>query len=460
MKVIEKLEKQGKRKKELKEQKEAAAAAAAAAAESNENESHPKGKSATTSRRNSIEPTNAISASPVINDSQKENRPGSMPMDTTSTTTDPVDQEIESLTNVCQATSTPNRQAPLSGRPIQQQTNETEGNVVKPKVKSPDYSFVNLAIQPRKTLNLLQRNLSACCNYAKENYEPDHLQIKLETIENNTPLVHSPMSADVANFREDSNGECKFFNPKKHWLKCSTKSVDASDVPVSNQQTLSVNTAISVTGSPSMLGTPQPPKKRRLLFHDQNMDQSTGAGNEANEMTEVKPDLGEEQSPNVYVSTVPNTHALYSSVSSISSSSSSSCSSFSCLSSCGSSCSSSSSSSFSNSSPNQYNGASIDMAITTTAPSTTANLCPTSAGLLPAASTSTVLDANFLNCCLIQAAAVAAAAAAAAAAGLSPAMPSAAQSPSLIERPLQNQSELLVADRDSFTGQNWVKFNL
>ena len=66
----------------------------------------------------------------------------------------------------------------------------------KTNVESPDYSFVDLSVQPRQTLNLLQRNLS-----------------KIEE----APKV------------EDENSKPMLFNPKKHWLKCS--SVEHQNVP-------------------------------------------------------------------------------------------------------------------------------------------------------------------------------------------------------------------------------------
>jgi hypothetical protein len=139
------------------------------------------------------------------------------------------------------------------------------------KVKSPDYSFVNLAIQPRKTLNLLQRNLSIT----------DTTSLRLDAIENNVNFIaenslqnHQQQQQQqqmTPNSSEDSSTKL-FFNPKKHWLKScvtTTSTSESTSSPVSFVEVKSEELGSCSPQPSSGNEVAQPPKKRRLLIFDE-----------------------------------------------------------------------------------------------------------------------------------------------------------------------------------------------
>ena len=96
------------------------------------------------------------------------------------------------------------------------------------KVKSPDFSFVDVSVRPRQTLNLLQRNLSS----------PTYSMSSLLDVVG--PVAASPKT---------------LFNPKKRWLKCSEEEAPP--------------TSVSPTGAATVCV--QPPKKRRHMFSDSDV---------------------------------------------------------------------------------------------------------------------------------------------------------------------------------------------
>ena len=180
VRVIEKLEKQVKRKKEIKPRDHSDKCDAdKCTKETNEKENDKNKKS-------------------------KANRPSLLSKH--EPTAEPVDQEIASINE---------RPAP--------------DDDIKSNVKSPDYSFVNLSIQPRHTLNLLQRNLAN-----DERFSP-----ALESLENNKTFLTNK----------------SFFHPKKHWLKtCCSNENSQSEL------------------SPSKSESSQPPKKRRFVVEQSTLD--------------------------------------------------------------------------------------------------------------------------------------------------------------------------------------------
>lgn len=264
VKVIEKLEKQGKRKKELKQQR-AAAAAAAAASQSvldstkasnslpvlkeengvdSDSDSKRKPQSSTDSSQQQQQQIGNISSKSIManlipqiekNDNTKSSLLRSMEQ--------VVDQEIAdinekgALANKTNRTNMPHTESATTAAAA-----TLHGDLNKPTVKSPDYSFVNVSIQPRQTLNLIQRNLSTPAAYPILDYEqPDNdFKPQLNLLSNNNlPL----------------------FNPKKYWLKCSTStSVDAT------------TTSSSLSGS--MLSPSTPLKKRRHAYADEHSNSS------------------------------------------------------------------------------------------------------------------------------------------------------------------------------------------
>ena len=140
----------------------------------------------------------------------------------------------------------------------------------KPVVKSPDYSFVNLSIQPRQTLNLIQRNLSS----------PSSFSMKCESINNNNNTT-TTTNANNETTINNSNQQ-QLFNPKKYWLKCSTASTVIEQTPppsLSVEETSPLSVTITTTNStvdvvPASLNTP-PPKKRRHILNEDHSNSSS-----------------------------------------------------------------------------------------------------------------------------------------------------------------------------------------
>lgn len=263
VRVIERLERQGERKKELRqqkaEQKAAKAAAAAAAAKQQqsgeisvkvehdkENNHKENGTKAASGKKNATSNDSKESASPIANQ---------------------VDKEIESIiegnpkgTKADTKVATPSLTQDATG-----EHNSSD------KVKSPDFSFVNVSVRPRQTLNLLQRNLSSP-TYCGSNLLPmDSMPSPLEAT---TPSTAPVMSSDITCF----NQKKALFNPKKRWLKCSEEDSPPS-ATLPTQQTNStpstpfpVIVAAAVTASSSCDSIVScPPKKRRHMFSDSDV---------------------------------------------------------------------------------------------------------------------------------------------------------------------------------------------
>lgn len=220
MKVIEKLERQTNRKKELKEQREAAKLAAASSAKPDDN-------SGNTVKENDTATSNTTKANakkqPRLSIKQEfvQNNPK-------------VDQEHKladmEIEHIIQK----------GGNKTENSGGASSANTTfhQHPIESPDYSFVNLAIQPRQTLDLLQRNLSSpagllvpCRVKTLEPLEND-VDFILKHQRNNNSSLNSPNPLSPANMIAspvDASDYSRrdFFNPKKHWLKCSSISTES-----------------------------------------------------------------------------------------------------------------------------------------------------------------------------------------------------------------------------------------
>ncbi|CAF0717613.1 unnamed protein product [Brachionus calyciflorus] len=227
MRVIERLEKQNKRKKESKIKENCEKIESKLSEDSNDN----KNSQGTCEKENE-------KILEKISKKSKTSRPSLLVKTQVSET---VDMEIASITEA---------------KPLE--TNEE----IKPTVKSPDYSFVNLSIQPRRTLNLLQRNL--------ESDDENRFSPALESLENNK------------NFLTNKS----FFHPKKHWLKtCSNEDSQNGSSPTKNEN-------------------PQPPKKRRVFIEESSIEPLDNTTVQPNEQLNINI----QPSPPVFF---PPEHQLY-----------------------------------------------------------------------------------------------------------------------------------------------------
>ena len=219
VKVIEKLEKQGKRKKELKQQK----------AEAKAKQQEEVTVKQTEQIMNQSEEATVRLSQEV--DPNKEVKSGEQAADKV----DQSDQEIVNIiesSNVCTGHT---ESVATDNTAIQTTLSDTL------KVRSPDFSFVDLSIKPRQTLNLIQRNLSS----------PSY-SMQLTDLNNNF-LEVSNVFSDKQEQQQLQKEQQPLVNPKKRWLKCS----EASSVGQSSLNQESLDMAV-----------PQPPKKRRHIFVD------------------------------------------------------------------------------------------------------------------------------------------------------------------------------------------------
>jgi hypothetical protein len=304
VKVIEKLERQMSRKKELKEQKEAAAAAAALTA------SDPSKKNEQTTENAQKTPKKPS----INNTNQKENTAASghnnkrlslkqefMEKSVKNEAIDDhnklVDQEIASIIeNGGSRVAGSSSKTDLSklDTPLKNNSQRPMCNGAYIPSESPDYSFVNLAIQPRQTLDLLQRNLSSP-TYKSSNSMHSLMIKKLESLENDvdfilhhhqrtnsssssTSCVITPvlLNSECHQTQSSQQQKLNFFNPKKHWLKCSTVEdsnsiASSSPSPQSNEDSTSANTYAAFANATP--GNQPPPKKRRHVVVTGQNDQ-------------------------------------------------------------------------------------------------------------------------------------------------------------------------------------------
>jgi len=263
VKVIEKLEKQGKRKKELKQQRAAAAAAAAAAAQSVDSKESTDVKQEFADliqTESKLKSTNeqpiSKSLMEILNNQQSQ--PKSFQDNKTSllkSMEQVIDQEIADINE--KGALNRNRTL-INGINQSEVTNQCE--IDKPLVKSPDYSFVNLSIRPRQTLNLIQRNLSTSAAYPISSYEITNQSndFKLD-VSNSTQPSNDSTATNTTTTSTSINNNLPLFNPKKYWLKCSTASVEPShdQAPTS-----------------SLLSPVTPLKKRRHAFNEEHSNSS------------------------------------------------------------------------------------------------------------------------------------------------------------------------------------------
>ena len=148
-------------------------------------------------------------------------------------------------------------------------------------IESPDYSFVNLTIQPRPTLDLLQRNLSSSPTYNVNGNKS--LKTTLESLENDvnfilhkrTATTTIDTSAAAPNPQQiiPEDQHISFFNPKKHWLKCSkvvaeenSSSLSLVSPPPPMLSSISTNEHLAATVTNSQ---PPPKKRRHLICHEE-----------------------------------------------------------------------------------------------------------------------------------------------------------------------------------------------
>ena len=247
MRVIEKLEMQGKRKKMLKEQKEISAASS-----SEPPKAEPNSTLASTQSPAEAETKNQTKNG-LAKTKEKSKNLGLIHSRQSEPERSQLDNEIARIIeNASEKQHDPSLAHPHSS--------SQSAEKLTP-VKSPDFSFVDLTIQPRKTLNLLQRNLSSPCVSCEQ---PRAL------LESSTSLTDSCMAEADASSQTGSVGgggdEQSFnqhiFNPKKYWLKCSS-------VGEANEQ------------APSRT---QPLKKRRHMFEENSAASADVSLNPINEL--------------------------------------------------------------------------------------------------------------------------------------------------------------------------------
>ena len=247
MRVIEKLEMQGKRKKMLKEQKETSAAS---------------------NTESKVEPNSASTQSPAEAETKNHTKNGLAKTKEKNKNLGLIHSRVQ---NEPERNQLDNEIANIIENGIEKQdpniananlaANNSFQSVDKPlTVKSPDFSFVNLTIQPRKTLNLLQRNLSS----PSLSCEP---RVFLESSKSLTDnyAAEADTSSQTGSFVDEQFNEQSnqhIFNPKKYWLKCSS-------VCEPNEQ------------APSRT---QPLKKRRHMFEENSTASADVSLNPINEL--------------------------------------------------------------------------------------------------------------------------------------------------------------------------------
>lgn len=239
LRVFERLEKQGERKKELRQQKAEQKAAKAAAAAAKAAEEAVEGKF-----ENDKENENA---NQLNNDEKKAENIESCNQQN--------DKEIQSIIEGGAKNS--NTFSEQETHVEKRTTNENLASfdLSEKKVKSPDFSFVDISIRPRETLNLIQRNLSS----------PSYSMQALEM----SNIVHTeqlPMDDSQKKFIQK---ETKVINPKKRWLKCSeANTLDSSAFSPSHFNENS-NTKLASISNTSFS---QPPKKRKHIFNEADLN--------------------------------------------------------------------------------------------------------------------------------------------------------------------------------------------
>ncbi len=253
VRVIERLEKQGERKKELRQQKAEQKAAKAAALEA---------KRIETEKENEFK---------IKSNSQKSDS------SETATNNQQADQEIEKIidqaknnpekvTDKSKFNSTTNMATATATNMMMVGAENTE------KVKSPDFSFVDVSIRPRQTLNLLQRNLSS----PSYSMQANDINSRLECTASEPQQVFQP-----ALLVSSQQQQATLFNPKKRWLKCSEATNNTTISCPSDQSMISPATTAANESifSPTLNvtaigGFAQPPKKRRHMFGGDEQENS------------------------------------------------------------------------------------------------------------------------------------------------------------------------------------------
>ena len=193
MRVIEKLERQGKRKHELKQQKA-------------ERKKRKEDVTEETTAAGTTEPQQ-----PQVEEQQQQQQQQQQHKITMLTTVD----SVASLNNLAVD---------------QQHASSAESPATATTTNSKDYSFVDVSVQPRSTLHLLQRNLSS------------------PSLTSSSPIVTtSPPTVFTQQSQPAPQQQPTKFNPKKHWLKCCStideNTSSLSSPPPPSQPPLNVNTA-------------------------------------------------------------------------------------------------------------------------------------------------------------------------------------------------------------------------
>jgi len=273
VRVIERLEKQGERKRELRQQKAEQRAAKAAAKAAQE------AKQAKTEKE--TEPSNKKNPQETSSDSNSQQADQEIEkiIDQAKTSKDTSDKATDKISanNLSAAATTTATTAAASS------SSSSE------KVKSPDFSFVDVSVRPRQTLNLLQRNLSSP-TYSMQTIEINN---RLDTTVSESSELQQQVSPQVfqSAVTVNSQQQTTLFNPKKRWLKCSeaTSTAAAGSTEAMISPTGGGDSGFSPTlGACASSGFAQPPKKRRHMFGGEEQENSVDVDYNNNETSNGK----------------------------------------------------------------------------------------------------------------------------------------------------------------------------
>lgn len=271
VRVIERLERQGERKKELRQQKaDQKAAKAAAAAAAKQQQQQQQGETNSTKvehdkENNHKENGKAGSGKKVITSADSSNKE-------TTSAANQADKEIESI---IKADGTKVATVVQDAAPTTAPGNPSSPSTSSDKVKSPDFSFVDVSVRPRQTLNLIQRNLSSP-TYSGSSLVP--MESMPSAMEPQTALPALATDSTASNTFGQSFNKA-LFNPKKRWLKCSEEDSPPypqpqplTPTPTSTPSTPYPQATLASTSScESTTVVAQPPKKRRHMFSDSDI---------------------------------------------------------------------------------------------------------------------------------------------------------------------------------------------
>lgn len=293
VRVIERLERQGERKKELRQQKadqKAAKAAAAAAAKQQQNgaENESNGVKVENDKENNHKESGKVGSGKRA---MTSNDNTNTKQESTSSANQ-MDKELESIikadnTKAKEPTTTAvAAKDSISTKVSENSVSSSSAASSSDKVKSPDFSFVDVSVRPRQTLNLIQRNLSSP-TYSGSNLIP--MESMPSAMEHQSPQTALPGLLAADNSNNSTTGQQNtfgqsfnkaLFNPKKRWLKCSEEdspphaqpqTPTPTSTPSTPYPTHVTFTSTSSCESSACVVVAQPPKKRRHVFSDSDV---------------------------------------------------------------------------------------------------------------------------------------------------------------------------------------------